>query len=152
VSDLDDNEERLKAHLVAEALADDETKLNIGRMTVEEFRALPQRLYYNSDEGLFDGIIILPAADGDERHDSGYRVMDVIGIRNESPVCRLAGGSDHLWNLPAEGAAAAGWNIDCLPTSGLLRMWPTGKNKIKVGSAMSTLDINFVPREPSSET
>lgn len=104
----------------------------------KRFEELPARSW-NEDIGEFDSLIILPMR---QRHDSGYRCMDFVAVKDNEPFCRLSGCSDvihidgiggygHNWLDTYSGVPhlvpPSGWNIDCLPVSGLLRMWSRGK-------------------------
>lgn len=87
-------------------------------------------------------------------HDSGYRCMDYVAVVEGEPICRLSGSSDVLhiegiggygyhWLEKTKGVPrmipVAGWSFDCLPTSGLLRLWPD--KKIIYGCALSSFEI-----------
>jgi len=58
--------------------------------SIKEFQKLPMR-GLNEDIGIFDSLIILPT---EEIHDSNFRCMDFIAVKNDIPVCRLSGCSD----------------------------------------------------------
>lgn len=125
--------------------------------TRAEFEALPFREGWNIAER-FDSIIILPAKDGEELHDSGFRKMDFVGCRKGVPICRLSGCSDaiHFEGIGGRGKfinlgngwagpEATGWTIDCLPTSGLLQIF--GDFAIEADSALSSFSIYSIKRE-----
>ena len=91
-------------------------------------------------------------------HDSGWRCMDYVAIVDGEAVCRLAGGSDvlHIEGIGGYGynwlrrfndvprfVHIAGWSFDCLPKSGLLRLWPD--SKIIYGTALSSFEIYSMP-------
>lgn len=132
-----DNEERLRAHLVSEALATSD----IRRMTLEEFRALPARSSWSSEEKPFTSLVIVPREDG-AIHESGWRMLDFVGVRGVSPICRLSGMSDAL-----QMAEVGRWEMDCLPDSGLLHLW-NNTQLIVADSAFSTFTLKCVPRAP----
>jgi len=88
-------------------------------------------------------------------HDSGYRTMDFAAIKNEQPICLLSGRSDviHIDGIggfgyhwyekcgkPPNTIRVSGWNIDCLPRSGLLRLWPSS-SKVICAPALSSFEI-----------
>lgn len=131
--------------------------MNIKRMTRRQFDALPFRESWGSDEPPFDSLVLLPLR---RRHDSGFRCMDIVGCRGDEAVCRLSGCSDVLhfdgvggygkdWLKRYAGVPkmveAAGWTMDCLPTSGLLRIFCSGR--IVADSALSSFEFYSVPRE-----
>jgi hypothetical protein len=71
-------------------------------------------------------------------HESGFRCMDFIACRGGEPVCKLSSCSDVI-NIEGIGGygehwlqrygtvpkvvSPIGWSIDCLPRSGLLRIF-----------------------------
>ena len=122
--------------------------MNIDEMTRKDFDKLPLIKRFN-EEIIYDALIILPTR---IIHDSGYRCMDFIAVRENKPICRLSGCSDVI-NI--EGIGGFGkdgsekyhacpkmippiaWSIDCLPKSGLLRIWPSNRNMVDGGSLSS---------------
>lgn len=109
---------------------------SLGQWTRQEFEKLPMRKY-GEDIGEFDSLIIIPT---ENIHDSGYRCMDFIAVRENTPLCRLSGCSDVIhfdgiggfdrWlskNGVPDSIKPKGWSIDCLATSGLLRIFSSGK-------------------------
>ena len=100
--------------------------------TRKELEALPLRKW-NENIGIFQSIIILPKR---SIHDSGFRHMDFVAVKEQIPFCRLSGCSDVLhidgiggfgqWDvatgIPTTKPIVA-WSIDCLPKSGLLRFF-----------------------------
>lgn len=135
---------------------------NLNDMTRAEFEILPFRTKWDSEEELFDSLIILP---GRDIHDSGYRCMDFVGIRDGKPICRLTGCSDvvHIEGIGGFGykwlekygkcpekVDVVGWNFDCLRKSGLLRMF-SGSHQVKVGCALSSFDVYSIPTEKELE-
>jgi len=97
--------------------------------TKKELEHLPARKW-QEDIGEFDSLIILPTQN---IHDSGYRCMDFVAVKNGEPVCRLSGCSDVI---RIDGIGGGGrnynfktpltpksWSIDCLKKSGLLQIF-----------------------------
>ena len=116
-----------------------------------EFEELPYREKW--DEPVYcAALIILPMK---QKHDSGFRVMDAVAVGDDGPICRVAGGSDviHIDGIGGYGEwepengiprsiAPKAWSIDCLPASGLLRIWPSNHGyRIKISAALSSLEI-----------
>lgn len=82
------------------------------------------------------GLVILPNR---QKHDSGYRCMAFVLLKdNQRPIGIVAGCSDviHLDGIGGYGyqwlkrfgkwpdsIPPRAWEIDCLPRSGLLRLW-----------------------------
>ena len=128
------------------------TMKDVNEMTRKEFEALPFREDWGK-EVICNSLIILP---GKSRplHDSGYRCMDFVAVVDGTPICRLSGGSDviHVDGIGGYGykwsekgsvpnlMPPSGWSIDCLPKSGLLRMF-THKGKIVCGAALSSFEM-----------
>lgn len=113
---------------------------NFQYWTKKELEALPQR-EYQEDIGEFDSLIILPTQ---QMHDSGFRCMDFVAVKENIPFCRLSGCSDviHLDGIFANGnipTPLKGWSIDCLKESGLLRLFSYAK--LKAGPALSSFEL-----------
>jgi hypothetical protein len=92
-------------------------------------------------------------------HDSGYRLMSYVLCKDNEPFC-IAGGGDVLhidgiggfgyrWfenygHVPSN-VLPAGWTIDCLPQSGLLRLWCN--EDILVGRSLSSQEIYRIKKD-----
>jgi len=126
--------------------------MGIESMTRKEFEGLPRRKW--DEEIICDSLIILPGRARDI-HDSGFRCMDFVAVVGNEPTCLLSGCSDvihidgiggfgYRWTDKYDGVPKSippsGWSIDCLPKSGLLRMWPSS-GKIRCGEALSSFEI-----------
>ncbi len=104
-----------------------------------------------------DSLVILPLK---QLHDSGYRLLDFVAIREGEPLCRVSGCSDVLHIAGIMGIGTIGtrgraspafvvppaWCMDCLPKSGLLQIWPMNNAKIEIGMAMSSFEIFAIPK------
>lgn len=155
--------------------------MDINNMTQLQFQCLPHRKW-DEDIGVFDSLIILPAGVNalsllkykiwrflsshiswikapelhtvNGMHDSGYRLLDFVAVKDQKPICRLSGCSDviHIEGIGGLGfdwlhrytgvpdlVPPTDWSIDCLKRSGLLRMFCRGG--IRVGSALSSFEI-----------
>ena len=126
---------------------------DINKMTRKEFEALPFREDW-CKEIICDSIILLPQR---TLHDSGYRHLDFVAVRDNEPVCKLSGRSDviHLDGIGGFGynwskgghvpdiISVSGWNMDCLPKSGLLRLFCNNKH-ILCGAALSSFEVYAV--------
>ena len=131
--------------------------MNINKMTRRDFLKIPYRKW-DKDIGEFDSLVILPR--GKKRlHDSGYRLLDFVAVRKGKPICRLSGCSDviHIDGIGGYGfdwvekygtvptfIPPSGWSIDCLPVSGLLRIWPNS-HRMTCGAALSSFEIYALP-------
>ena len=89
-------------------------------------------------------------------HDSGFRCMDFVACKKNEPVCLLSGCSDvvHIEGIGGLGynwferfnavptqIEPAGWSMDCLPKSGLLRIFPNYTKSIICAEALSSFEI-----------
>ena len=95
---------------------------------IERLRELPAA---SADETVeCDELILLPTED---RHDSGFLFMEVVAVRDNMPVCRrgyadlidlggIGGGNSRGLVYKAVNQDPE-WRIDCLPGSGLMRIW-----------------------------
>lgn len=103
---------------------------------------IPRENWY--DEIICHSLVIIPTR---RKHDSGYRKMDFVAINsNQEPICRLSGYSDVLDIMESEdfkhNTFTRAMCIDCLPKSGLLRLWSPYHN-IKCGPALSSFEISL---------
>jgi hypothetical protein len=124
--------------------------MNINEMSKKDFEQLPCRKW-NEDIGEFDSLVILPGR-AKPLHGSGYRLMDFVAVRSDKAICRLSGCSDviHINGIGGYGdlyssplpktLPVMSWNIDCLPKSGLLRLWCVGY-ELHARPALSSFEI-----------
>ena len=97
--------------------------MHISRMTVKQFREVEQ----GTPEGKFRSLVILPT--GKKCECFGFRCMEFVAIdKNGEPICRTRGKVD-IMMVDTYGTRqstlldVALWGIDCLPKSGLLRLF-----------------------------
>jgi hypothetical protein len=112
-------------------------------MTRKQFEAVPKREKW-SEHITCDCIVIMPTK---KMHDSGYRMIDFVAIKDGKPLMRLSGCSDvlHIDGIGGSGytreyskfVERKAWSIDCLRKSGLLRMWVSDYNLVCGGSLSS---------------
>lgn len=134
--------------------------------TIEQYKALPKPSSYTNEEvGLIDGLIILPT---EELHTSGYRLMEFVTIQDGVPTYRVSGCSDvlHLCGLGGYNIGRYNydkmdillhrntlpkitWMIDCLPVSGLVRLY-CGK-KMYLGDSLSDMGICVIEDKTNGE-
>lgn len=126
--------------------------------TRKEFEALPHADWKN-EIGEVDCLIILPTR---RKHDSGFRCMEFVTIQSGKPTWIVSGISDviHLagtggWNVGAHNynehtldlrmysgqVPRVCWSIDCLPVSGLLRLFCG--NRLYIGRSLSSFEVFF---------
>ena len=132
--------------------------MKINDMKRKDFEALPQKKW-DEDIGVFNSIVILPGKAND-LHDSGYRCMDFVAVKDGNAICRLSGCSDVIhvdgiggygdnwfekYGRPPQSIPPSGWSIDCLAKSGLLHMWPNS-HEMCCGLALSSFEIYAMPK------
>ena len=98
--------------------------MHISRMTVKQFREVKQ----GTPEGKFKSLVILPT--GRKCEVTGYRYMEFVAInKNGEPTCRTRGNVGMIRITNADSVTEQPpyddflWSIDCLPKSGLLRLF-----------------------------
>ncbi len=118
----------------------------LGDYSRKEFDSLPERKW-SEDIGEFDSLIILPLR---KIHESGFRKMDFVAVKNSTPLCKLSGCSDVInidgiggygkWNndIPVS-VSPKGWSVDCLKKSGLLRLFC--ERKLTANPALSSFEV-----------
>lgn len=126
---------------------------NFTEWTRKEFLSLPEpESFTNKDIGEVDSLVILPER---HYHDSGYRCMSFVTIQNGIPTYKISGCSDviHLGGIGGHNIKStdriksqtvpnADWHIDCLPVSGLLRIF-SGNYKLFVGASLSDFELFY---------
>ncbi len=128
---------------------------DIKTMTRQDFKKLPYAKW--DEEIICDSLIILPSR---SLHDSGYRCLSFVVVKDGKPLCLISGGSDviHIEGIGGFGdrwlekynecpdlVPPTEWGVDCLAKSGLLRLFCRGK--IKCGLALSSFEIFQVKEE-----
>lgn len=117
----------------------------VARMTRKEIEAIPERKDW-TEHTLCTSLVIIPLR---RKHDSGYRMMDFLAVGfGDLPICRVSGISDvlHIDGIGGYGdppnhsfVAPKGWSIDCLPVSGLLRLF--GPRQMICTEALSSFNV-----------
>lgn len=128
---------------------------NITEMTKKEFYELPMRESWDYNIGYFNSLVILPGYAKDI-HDSGYRLIDFVAVRDHKPICRLSGCSDvlHIEGIGGFGKGYKGmktktlpckpWSFDCLPKSGLMNLF-CNLHYLSCGPSLSSFEIYATP-------
>lgn len=123
------------------------------KWTRKEFESLPTpKSYTNEEIGEVDSLVILPEK---HNHDSGWRCMSFVTIQNGVPTYRISGCSDVInlggiggYNskstdrIKSQTVPNVEWHIDCLPVSGLLRIF-SGNYKLYVGASLSDFELFY---------
>ena len=114
--------------------------------TRKEFEDLPNIEDLAQQPQIADSLVILPTRN---INGSGFREMNFVVIVGGEPICKLAGSYDLMKigasvgrkdELPTE-VRTVGWGIDCLRTSGLIRIFC--KTHIKLSDQGSTFELHF---------
>lgn len=123
------------------------TVKDLNEYTIEELLDVPN-MDWDETRDDFDSIIIIPT---DQKHDSGFRCMEFVGCIGHKPIARMSGCSDvvHINGIGGYGKSkkynqlipATGWSIDCLNTSGLLRLFVDPETKIENSAALSSFEV-----------
>lgn len=135
-----------------------EKKKGLSEMTRAEFEAVPELSAKQWREHVkdFDSLVILPRR---RLHDSGYRCMAFVACKGDEPIVKLGGGSDviHIEGIGGYGynwlaryitvpqlVKPVSWSVDCLKTSGLLRLF-AHENLIADGHGFSSFELYSDP-------
>jgi hypothetical protein len=109
---------------------------------------LPHREW--SDESpRYDSLLIFSTG---KKHDSGWAMMAIIGVRKQIPVEICTSCSDDIeWKMPAAKTygdnkeyTRGQYRSDCVIKSGALHVW-TREGKFRVGASLSSTEIEFFP-------
>ncbi len=107
--------------------------------------ALPKRAW--DTESNYDSLLLLSTR---RKHDSGWALMAIIGVREGKPVEIACDCCDDIeWKLPAMetcGEFHLGQiRTDCAMRSGAMHVW-TRKGKFQVGRALSSVSITLIDK------
>ena len=123
---------------------------SVKQMTKKELRELKNMKPHN----LFNSIVIVPMG---HLHDSGYRCMNYILLKNFEIVGVVGGGSDvmHINGIGGygenfnytikNGKKGYDWRIDCLPKSQCLRLFTD--ESCQCDDYIGTSDFMFYVKE-----
>ena len=111
---------------------------HINNWSRKELLNLPVRAW--NEESEYDSVLLLSTR---EKHDSGWAIMVIIGLRDFHPVEIACNHCDDIeWIIPTEGSTL---RTDCTVKSGAMHVWSKG-NKFIVGPGWSSVDIEVVRR------
>lgn len=120
---------------------------DICEVTRQEFLSLP---YAKWDEHIVgDSLVIIPT---EQEHISRYRCMCYCVVRNRHPYILVGDKTDLVllenYNCHAQDKqnVPRTWKMDCLPYSGLIRIWVDGY-EIKTGISTSDMEITLLKKE-----
>lgn len=109
-----------------------------------ELLKLPMRAWNKESE--YSSLLLLSTR---RKHDSGWAMMAIIGVRGGVPVEIACACCDVIaWKLPAVAVAfpKEQMRMDCALRSGALHTWAPGV-KFRVGLALSSTDVELLVAE-----
>lgn len=111
----------------------------------KELLGLPVREWNTDSE--YDSVLLLSTR---KKHDSGWAIMAIIGVRDGQPVEIACCCCDDIeWKFPPAQTVANGTlligqiRMDCAFRSGALHAWKRGA-KFRVGTALSSTEIELI--------
>jgi len=119
---------------------------NLNYWSHKELMALPVRKWYEEKE--YDSLMLVSAR---KKHDSGWSMMAIIGVRDSQPeeiACACC--DDIEWKLPPMRTFGGGqwttgqFRTDCAFRSGALHAWQRGA-RFRVGAALSSITVELIP-------
>lgn len=110
--------------------------------------ALPHRKWCD-DSPRYDSVLIVSTG---KKHDSGWAMIAIIGVRVRKPVEVCTVCSDDIeWKLPPAKTLGPNaeysigqFRTDCAIKSGALHVW-TSEGKFLVGASLSSTEIELCP-------
>ena len=122
--------------------------MDLNSWSYKELMALPFRKW--DEEKEYESLLLISTR---KKHDSGWAVMAIIGVRNGQPeeiACACC--DDIEWKLPPMKTFGCGrWYIgqfrtDCALRSGAIHAWQNDA-KFRVGKALSSTTIEMIRNE-----
>lgn len=105
--------------------------------TAKELLALPRRQW--DVKSVYDGIYLVPTKD---IHDSGYRLIAVVGERGKKPV-EIAAFCDVIsWEDDSGIVRTDNLRMD-MQTNNIVHVW-SSHGRMEVGIAVSSLEIKWI--------
>lgn len=118
-------------------------KKTLNQWKRKELLALPIRDWQM--DSVYDSLLLVPTG---KKHDSGWSLVSIVGVRNGEPVEQASCCSDDIeWVFPNAtryGSYTAGQlRMDCLYPAGVFHPW-TRNHKFQVGAALSSVTVTLV--------
>lgn len=110
--------------------------------TRKEFEALPELGRWKGETESpteVDCLIIMPTR---KLHDSGYRIIDIVVIKDEEPIGKFSNMTDVL-QIVRSNETPRTWSMDWLRVSGLMRIWAAGYD-CQIISPFSAFEISAI--------
>ena len=112
----------------------------------DELMALPVRKWMEYSE--YDSVLLLSTR---RKHESGWAMMEIIGVREGVPVEIVASCCDDIeWKFPpmkgGTRLTSGQMRMDCALRSGAMHAWVrvSGRSKFRVGEALSSVTIELI--------
>lgn len=134
--------------------------MNNNWMSVEDMLKLPKRPW--DQKSVYDSIYIVPT---DMIHDSGYRLMAIVGAKNRKPVEIAAYCDDLAWTYDRdmlkslvqvlEGSdfpVPMLLRCDMDPVSNVTRVWAGMGTRIEVGVSLSSTEVKVVKSKSNNSS
>jgi hypothetical protein len=116
------------------------TGKSLNAWTRTELLNLPERAW--AAETDYDSIMVLSTR---RKHDSGWAIMAIIGVRGGHPVEVACGCCDDIeWKLPPMLRGIGQMRTDCAMRSGAIHFWAPGST-FRVGIALSSTPVELLP-------
>lgn len=117
--------------------------------------ALPHRKW-DDESPRYDSLLIVSTG---KKHDSGWAMMAIIGVRKQTPVEICTSCSDDIeWKMPAAKTyghakeyTLGQYRSDMAIKSGALHVW-TREGKFRVGASLSSTEIELCPNDQDQAT
>ena len=110
---------------------------SISQMTRLDFEALPE--FPANTTIICSSIVGVPTR---KIHESGFRIINIVPCTKDGPLGIIRRNIDSIEFK--DDKHIANWEMDVLPVSGLVRMWPNANMAIN-NEGTSTLHIRIVP-------
>lgn len=111
----------------------------------DELLKLPTRAWDADSE--YDSLLLLSTR---HKHDSGWAIMAIVGVRDGQPVEIACACCDDIeWKLPPMVTVGGGvysigqMRMDCAMRSGALHAWAR-KARFRVGAALSSTEVELL--------
>jgi hypothetical protein len=103
------------------------------KLKVSELRKLPVRDW--NKESIYDSILVIPSG---KKHESGWALMMIIGMNQNTPLEIAAMCDDIHWHIPEK--LDYDLRNDMYYPSGIIKYW-SNRYKFKVGTSLSSTDV-----------
>lgn len=107
----------------------------MNRWKRKELLALPIRKWDSPSE--YDSLLLVPTG---KKHDSGWALISIVGVRKGEPVEQAAHCDDIGWQVVAP-TDYEHLRMDCLYPAGVMHAW--GRGKFVVGASLGSTRVTY---------